>query len=303
MSLNRTYSTVVLLSAWLGLAGMQTSLAQNTAKNLFEMSPQTEAQPASVDTVSVDQAGLIDLDLRDQDIRQVLNLLSLQSQRNIIASPDVSGTISGRVYGADLYEVLDGLLKPYKLDYRESGNFIHIFTMDELKATNEANLKPVTRVIRLNYIAAENAQEIIKPVLSAAGSISYNKLADTGFEAQESDGGANGFAHYETLVIRDAKPNVEEAIAILTELDKRPEQVLIESTILRANLTENNQFGVDITAVADMTLAEATTPISVINDLVSQNITGSATAVQTSFGNSGNIATTGGTQVGIIRDG
>jgi type II secretory pathway component GspD/PulD (secretin) len=60
---------------------------------------------------------------------------------------------------------------------------------------------------------------------------------------------------------------------------------------------------VDITAVADMTLAEATNPISVINDMVTQTITGSATAVQTSFGNSGNIASTGGTQIGFVRDG
>lgn len=304
MSLNRTHNAATILASLLVLTGTQMLMAQatpNTAKNLFELTAQ--AQPVTAENVKVNQAGLIDLDLRDQDITQVLNLLSLQSQRNIIASPGVSGTVTGRVYGADLYEVLDGLLKPYGLAYREDGNFIHVYTQAELKATDDATRKPVTRVIRLNYIAAENAQEIIKPVLSAAGTISYNKLAEAGFEAEESDGGANGFAHYETLVIRDAKSNVEEAIAILKELDVRPEQVLIESTILRATLKEENQFGVDLTAVADMTIQEATNPLSAIQDIVTKNITGSATAIQTSYGNSANIATTGGTQIGFVRDG
>lgn len=304
MSLNRIITTSMLLAVTLGLWGLKPIWAQtteNTAKNLFELTPQVD--PVTTENVALNQNGLIDLDLRDQDITQVLNLLSLQSQRNIIPSPGVTGTISGRVYGADLYEVLDGLLKPYGLAYRENGNFIHVYTAAELKATEQANSKLVSCIVRLDYITADEAQTFVKPLLSPTGQISINAKADSGFEAQESDGGANGYAHSETLIIRDSKANAQEIIKVLTELDKRPEQVLIESTILRANLTEDNQFGVDITAVADMTLAEATNPLSVINDMVSQTITGSATAVQTSFGNSADIATTGGTQVGFIRDG
>lgn len=309
MSLNRTITTTIMLAVSLGLSGVHALSAQttettnttNTAKNLFELTPQVD--PVTTENVAINQSGLIDLDLRDQDITQVLNLLSLQSQRNIIPSPGVNGRISGRVYGADLYEVLEGLLKPYGLAYREDGNFIHVYTVAELKATEQANSKLVSRIVRLDYITADEAQTFVKPLLSSAGQISINAKAETGFEAQESDGGANGYAHSETLIVRDNKTNVEEIIKVLTELDKRPEQVLIESTILRANLTEDNQFGVDITAVADMTLQEATNPLSVINDMVTKNITGSATAVQTSFGNAGNIATTGGTQVGFIRDG
>ena len=303
MSLNRTIIRTACFVGMLSLTAINVNAqtTTNTAKNLFELTP--EAAPVTTDNVAVSQQGLIDLDLRDQDITQVLNLLSLQSQRNIIPSPGVTGTVSGRVYGADLYEVLDGLLKPYGLAYREDGNFIHVYTNDELKASDEAKSKLISRIVRLNYITAEEAKTFVEPLLSAAGKISYNTKAEEGFEAEESDGGANSFAHYETIVVRDSKKNVDEVCKVIEELDRRPEQVLIESTILRATLNEDNAFGVDITAVADMTLAEATNPISVINDMVTQTITGSATAVQTSFGNSGNIASSGGTQVGFVRDG
>ena len=269
MSIYRTiYSTVLLIGfiSWTSVMPCQAQSSINTAKNLFELTP--EVQPVTDQTVQVSQTGLIDLDLRDQEITQVLNLLSLQSQRNIIASPNVTGTISGRVYGADLYEVLDGILTPRGLSYRESGNFIHVYTTEELKAADQANLKPTTRIVRLDYISAQEANNFVSPLLSASGKISVSTKTEQGFEADIGNGGANSYSHAETLIIRDNQSNVEEILAILAELDKRPEQILIESTILKATLTEENAFGVDITAVADMTIGQATSPLNVISELI-----------------------------------
>ena len=303
MSFNRIKNLLVLMACISGGIAPLLCRAQenkNTAKNLFELTP--EVQPITQETVKMSQSGLIDLDLRDQDITQVLNILSLQSQRNIIASPGVSGTISGRVYGADLYEVLDGLLAPHGLAYKESGNFIHIYTADELKASEEANLKSVTKIVRLNYITAEETKEMVEPLLSPAGRIQSSKKAEEGFEAEESNGGANTYAHYETMIIKDRKENVEEILTIITELDKQPEQVLIEATILRAALSEKNSLGVDLTAVADMSIGDASAgATSVITDLIAGTIGGSATAIQTNFGNTA--SDLGETRIGFVRDG
>jgi len=307
MSINRTiYSTLLLAGflGWIAIMPCQAQSSNNTAKNLFELTPQ--AEPVTDQTVQVSQTGLIDLDLRDQDITQVLNLLSLQSQRNIIASPNVTGTISGRVYGADLYEVLDGILASRGLSYRESGNFIHVYTTEELKASDEANRKLVTKIVRLNYISAQEANNFVSPLLSENGKISVSAKTEQGFEADVGNGGANSYSYAETLIIRDNQSNVEEILAVLAELDKRPEQVLIESTILKVTLTEDNTFGVDITAVGEMAIQEFTNPISVINNIISNNIlgnaniSGSVTAIQTQLGAS---AATGGTRVGIVRNG
>lgn len=303
MSNNRVKNLLILLTCFTGAIVPCVCMAQenkNTAKNLFELTP--EVQPMTQQTVVMSDSGLIDLNLQDQDITEVLNMLSLQSQRNIIASPGVSGTISGRVYGADLYEVLDGLLAPHGLTYKENGNFIHIYTIDELKASEEANLKLVTKIVRLDYITAEETKELIEPLLSASGIMRSSVKAEEGFEAEESDGGANTYAHYETLIIRDRKANVDEILAIIAELDKQPEQVLIEATILRAALTENNALGVDLTAVADMSIGDASAgATSVITDMIAGTIGGSATAIQTNFGNT--ISDLGGTRIGFVRDG
>ncbi len=266
------------------------------APTLFDAPlPSADIDPASV---TVSQAGLIDLDLKDQDIAQVLSLLSLQAQRNIIASPNVSGTISGRVYGADFYEVLDGLLTPYGLAYREKGNFIHVYTIDEIRVQEEARQQLQTHILRLNYLTATEAATLLTPMLSPLGAITGSTEAAAGFEANVSDGGANTFAHSETLIICDTPKAVEEIIAVASELDVRPKQVLIEATILSASLDEDNQFGVDLTILADMAFSEvAGGPANAIAGLLTGTVTGTANAFQTAVGNT---SQPGGTKIGIL---
>ncbi|MCE9590967.1 MAG: hypothetical protein K8S99_10625 [Planctomycetes bacterium] len=253
-------------------------------------------------SVSVGSFGQIDLHVKELDLTQVLQLLSIQSQRNIVATRNVSGAVSADLYGVDFYEALDAILHPNGFGYKEKGNFIYVYTAAEMKAIQDAERKLVHHVTRLNYISAADASKFLAPLLSPAGSIAVSAETTAGFEASISDGGANTSAHVDTLIIRDYQENLDQIMATVKELDTRPKQVMVEASILKAKLTEDNAWGVDMTILADFAFdGFAGGPLSLIDGLLAG--TGPS-------GNGGggvsNVGQTGdggsGLRVGIISD-
>ncbi len=241
-------------------------------------------------TVEVGSFGQIDLHVKDLDLTKVLQLLSIQSQKNIIASKNVAGSISADLYGVDFYEALDAILHTNGFGYREKGNFIYVYTLDELQAIEDANRQLVHKVVRMNYLTAKEAADFVSPLLSQAGTISVTGEASAGFQPSISDGGANSFAHADTLIIRDYPEHVEEILSVLNELDVRPKQVLIEATVLQASLNEANAFGVDFAVFADLDVTDFASPLSAVNNLISGAADGgekfdSGTAVTANPGN------------------
>jgi type IV pilus assembly protein PilQ len=241
---------------------------------------------ADVGMVQVGAFGEIDLSVQNLEIDTVLTLLSEQSRRNIVASPNVSGTISASLYGVTFDEAMDALINGNGYRYTQRGNFIYVYTADEMAAIEAAENQPVTRIIRLNFLSAADAQAFAEPLLSESGVIAVSREVPEGFQPSISDGGANTFSHSDTLIVRDLPDRVEEVIATLRELDRKPEQVMIEVTILQARLGENNAFGVDFAILTDLSLASASSPLAAVNELISGTIAAdSGTGIVSSPGN------------------
>ena len=252
------------------------------------------------EAVNVGSFGQVDLHVKDLEISKVLQLLSLQSQRNIVASRNVGGTISADLYGVDFYEALDAVLHTNGFGYQEKGNLIFVYTANELETIEEKQRQLTHRLVRLNYITASDASAFVTPLLSSAGSISISAEVSSGFQPTISDGGANSFAYTDTLIIHDYAEVIEEIMEVIKELDKRPKQVLVESTILQARLSENNSFGVDLSILADFAISSFTDPLGVVNDVITgtQPLPSRTGAAHTTVGNTN----TGdsGLKVGII---
>jgi type IV pilus assembly protein PilQ len=225
--------------------------------------------------VKVGSFGQVDLHVKELEVSQVLQLLSLQSQRNIIASRNVAGSISADLYSVDFYEALDAILHTNGFGYLEKGNLIFVYTTSELQEIEEAQRKRTYRVIRLNYITAADASTFVTPLLSEAGQISISGDVSNGFQPSISDGGANSFAHSDTMIVHDYAENVDEIVAVIEDLDQRPKQVLVEATILQARLSENNAFGVDLSVLADFAIDQFTDPLGIVDDIL-----GDTTAIQ-----------------------
>lgn len=259
------------------VAGLYTGLgnvafAEDPNGGIFEDGSES-APGVNSPAVKVGSFGQVDLHVKDLEVTKVLQLLSIQSQRNIMASRNVAGTVSADLYGVDFYEALDAVLHTNGFGYQEKGNLIFVYTTAELQQIEETQRKLVHRVVRLNYISAADASTFVTPLLSSAGSIAVSGDVSAGFQPSVSDGGANTFAHTDTLIINDYADNVDEIVSVIVDLDKRPQQVLVEATVLQARLTEENAFGVDLSVLADFAVSNFADPLGIVDEVISGSTT------------------------------
>ncbi len=225
--------------------------------------------PAPTSTIRVSEHLTVDMQLNDESLANVLQMLAIQSQRNIIAGKGVNATITASIYGATFFEALDAILHANGYGYIEKGNFIYIYSLEEMNQINQAARRPISRAITLNYLNANDAAQFVTPLLSGVGQIKTNGDV-AAFSIQDVPVGDEKFALAATLVVFDYPENVDEIEALLRQLDTRPAQVLVEATILESRITENNAFGVDFSAIASLNFTDFLTdggPLSVFNGI------------------------------------
>lgn len=203
--------------------------------------------------VVVSEHMTVDLHVKDEDLSNVLELLSIQTQKNIIASKGVSGKVTATLYGVTFYQALDAILHVNGFGYMENGNFIYVYTQEELKQIQQALKKRVSKTIKLNYLNSDDAKEFITPLLSKdGGEVKINmKPADFSIPANGPIG-KNSYALSDTMVIFDYEENVKAIEDLIRQIDTRPSQVLVEATILQTSLNEANAFGVDFSIIGDL---------------------------------------------------
>ncbi|MEI8198268.1 MAG: secretin N-terminal domain-containing protein, partial [Phycisphaerae bacterium] len=205
------------------------------------VAPPTAAAPnLNAAVVNVGADGTVEqFDAPDLDINTALYLLSLQTKRNIIASKEVKGTITAHLHAVTFTEALEAILTPNGFGYIEKGNFIYVYSAREIEDIRKRDRKTINRIFRLKYVSAVDAQTLIKPMLSTTGQIALTPAATIGIATSATDTGGNAYATDDTLVVNDYVDNLNEIEKNLKVLDIRPKQVLIESTILRAILSED----------------------------------------------------------------
>jgi type IV pilus assembly protein PilQ len=218
--------------------------------------------------VNVDEFDLVDLHVNNEDLGQVLRLLSMQSRRNVISSREVNANITADLYGVTFYEALDAILHVNGFGYREQGNFIYVYTLAELEQIAQATRLQATRVIELNYLNAVDAARFAAPLLSETGVITTpNESADF-LIPDNAPVGKDTYANTARMVIHDYEENIDEIAELVASLDTRPTQVLVEATILQAQINEENAFGVDFSLIGDLDFTEFLNPLAAANSLI-----------------------------------
>ena len=207
--------------------------------------------PASTATEAVGTGGKIQSITfkKDMTIQDALQFLAARYQKNIVPSSKISGAITvTNLYDVTFEQALDAILG-YGFKYEEKGNFINVYTTDEFKKIREDEGRMVYRIFTLHYISAAEAKKLVTPVLSNKVRIEVTTAAVTTFPTGESistvAGGGDTTAMNDTIIIFDYPENIEEAAKVLSTVDIRPKQVLIEATIMSVALTEGMQFGID----------------------------------------------------------
>lgn len=205
--------------------------------------------------ISLTDQGTVELHVANLPLAAVLRLLSLKGKKNIIASPNVKGSVTANLYDVTFDEALNAILVPNDAAYLQVGNFIYIYTTDELKTINAAARgDPITHVFTLNYISSVDAKIFIEPILDGKGNVSASPAVTLGLSSSAEEGGGQSNAGSSFIIVTTTPDKLREVENILKQIDIRPRQVLIEATILRAALTDQNSLGIDFTLVGGVDL-------------------------------------------------
>lgn len=272
------------------------------------------AMAAPVHGQGADQGGVqstgldrITISVQDTDLADVLQMLSIQTRKNIVTSKSVSATITADLYDVTFYESLDAILRVNGYGYIEEGNFIYVHTLAEIAEIEAAMRKREERVFTLNYLSAVDAHEMISPVLSDDGTSAYRGEVQAGFQPDISSGGEDSYAYSAVLVVSDYPENLDRIAKILADVDTPPQQVLVESTIMQTNIDEANAFGVDFSLISSIDFTDLLNPLSAVDNLLGgsdpdngfQPSDNNASAIASTPGNTRGPSTL---KVGILRD-
>ena len=177
----------------------------------------------------------IDLDLKDADIHNVLRLLADVGSVNIVASDDVSGTVTIRMRNVPWDEALDVILQSKGLGMVRVGNIVRVAPREVLEKEREAEIRrrsqrmklaPIeTRLIPVSYATATEIAERAADLLSSRGSIAVDNRTNV-------------------LIVRDVTGNLNQIEELLRALDTQTPQVLIEARIVEATSRFSQDVGI-----------------------------------------------------------
>ncbi|MFC1739177.1 type II secretion system protein GspD [Planctomycetota bacterium] len=195
---------------------------------------------------------------KDKSVKDGLRILGALYQKNIVPSAKVDGPLTvTRLYDVTFIQALEAILGP-DFKYRQQDNFIKVYTAEEYKQIMEDPERMISKVFTLYYISAAEAMKLIAPVLSGKALMEVSSPANTTLSTGESissgQTGGDSPASNDRMVVKDFPENISEAEKLIDEFDVRPKQVLVEATILSANLTEGMELGVNLNLLGGVAL-------------------------------------------------
>lgn len=199
----------------------------------------------------------LSLNFQDIDVRTVLQLIADFTSMNLVASDTVSGRITLRLQNVPWDQALDLILKTKGLDKRTVGNVMLVAPADEIAKREQLELQanaqteqlsPLhTEFIQVNYAKATDLAALIN---GTNGVGSTTRAA--GISRLLSDrGSVTVDARTNTLILVDTGKKIDEIRDIIAKLDIPVRQVLIESRIVLATTTFDNEIGVNWSILHD----------------------------------------------------
>lgn len=163
----------------------------------------------------------VTLDFKDADINNVLRILSLKSGVNIVAGPEVQGTVTIRLNDVPWDRALEVVLRTYGYVYEREGNIIRVTTRERVEQEDLS-----TETFVLNYITADEVQESISEILTERGKI-------------------KAFGRTNSIIVTDVASNITKIAEVIKRLDKATPQAYVDSRIVRTELGKTENLGID----------------------------------------------------------
>ncbi|MFH1683396.1 MAG: secretin N-terminal domain-containing protein, partial [Candidatus Margulisiibacteriota bacterium] len=168
------------------------------------------AQPANIQV----KKGKVYLNLRDADIKSVLQIFAKATNTNIVASDDVSGKVTVTFTGIDPKEGLEAVLRTKGLDWFEDAGTIFVST------------KKILRTYYLENARPSDIQVTIKDILPGGSKVSVDDS-------------------YNVLVVQTSSDYLPRLEKLIKELDVPPTQVMIEVRMIELRHQDGGSIGID----------------------------------------------------------
>lgn len=203
-------------------------------------------------------SGNITLDFKEADIRNVLKIISYKAGVNIVTTPEVIGNVTIRLVDVPWDKALDAILKTYGFGYDKQGNIITVAPIEKLTDMKKqevelAQVQPtVTEVFELKYIDAQDAKKALESQLSPRGKITILEMTgQAGWEfgaeelAKRKRITEEKLGRSKTLIISDISPVLDRIREVITKIDVKPQQILIETRLVEVNRDRLKDIGFD----------------------------------------------------------
>jgi type IV pilus assembly protein PilQ len=194
----------------------------------------------------------VTLNLKDQDLGDVLEMFSTTYGLNLVYGPEVAGSVTMNLFEVPAREALAQVLfvNGYELD--EKDGLLRVVPI----SAGEGEQAPVVlagspfepRVVYLDHVRADDVVPMLTPLLASNEKIISGPGSGTGLTSTDDTGG-NNQATREMFLLLAGDESWERVQSLLSQVDVPPQQVLVEATILSVRLSDNHKLGVDFTAL------------------------------------------------------
>ena len=204
----------------------------------------------------------VSLDFKDADVHNVLRLLAEVSKLNIVATEDVKGKVTLRLFDVPWDQALDIVLNVLGLESVQEGNVIRISTVSRLRAEREEIRRAQdaqqaveslrVEYIRINYAKAQKLADIALGRTSGVGGIGGGLSSSSGANAATAlisrllspRGSVLVDEATNTLIVRDIQTGIDNVREMVRQLDVQTPQILIESSIVEATSAFEQDLGI-----------------------------------------------------------
>jgi type IV pilus assembly protein PilQ len=216
----RLWVGVVLLMGLPAMSGAEDESVETGPPSFAEEATALSAEATEAVAEPGSSDALVSVDFKDADIRQVLRVISLKSGVDIVAGNDVEGTVTIKLTNVPWEEALDIILRTYGFTYERKGRIVRVMTVQALE--QEAL---DTEVFPLNYAKAKDVSDVIKEMRSDRGQIKYDERTNT-------------------VIVSDIPTTLFQIKEVISRLDQRTPQVLIETRIVETKLEKDEHLGI-----------------------------------------------------------
>jgi len=210
-----------------------------------EAKSQTAEPVANGKGFELSQSGSLEYHGTNLDVRDVFATLRVMTKTNIVVSQDVNARFSGDLFDLSFDEAVEVICRATGLTATRRGSYIFIETT-----------AMETHTFVLRYARAEDIQVLITEMLSDGEKITASAKSEIGIESNDEGSGGDAYANSDVVFVRAhgvTMRAIEEMIALV---DVAPQQVMIEATILTADMIHSEEFGMDISALQSLSFSD-----------------------------------------------